>query len=255
MKFSYSRISCFGGCPYQYKLRYIDKLKTIPETNADNALYLGLALHKGIEEDVEAGLAEYKSHFNVLTDEHINWLIQLEYQLPKVKALLPKGEHEVEITTDEFVGYIDLLECVGTDENGITHYNIWDFKYSNNVDNYSKSPQLSIYAHYYEQTHPNTKIDHCYFVMIPKVQIRQKHKAKPPETIQEFRIRLREHLDATEIKVIEVNFDDESVSQFKQCCQLLKTVENFPKNQTKLCNWCQYKTYCESDGKVDWMII
>ena len=48
----------------------MDRLKTIPDTNADCALWLGLGLHKGIETgSVEAGIEEYKSHFNILTDE------------------------------------------------------------------------------------------------------------------------------------------------------------------------------------------
>ena len=79
MKFSYSRVGCFGSCPRKYKYQYVDHLKTLPETNADNALYLGLALHKGIETgSVDEGLMEYKSHYNIIEDEHINWMIQLE---------------------------------------------------------------------------------------------------------------------------------------------------------------------------------
>ena len=73
MRFSYSRVGCFAECPMKYKFRYIDKLKTIPEGNADNPLWLGLALHKGIETgSVEAALEEYKSHYNIITDENIN---------------------------------------------------------------------------------------------------------------------------------------------------------------------------------------
>lgn len=246
MRFSYSRVGCFGNCPYQYKLKYIDKLKTLPETNADNPLWLGLGLHKGIECGVEAGIAEYKSHFNILTDENINYIQQLEYQIPRVIELLPEGgEHELEIKTDEFVGYIDYV-CGDT---------LYDFKFSNNIDNYLTSPQLSIYKYYLEKVRPDIKINHLKYVFVPKIQIRQKFKAKPPETIVEFRRRLQEHLEASEIKVIEVEYDDKTISQFQQCCQYLKSVQTFPKNQTRLCDWCQFKEYCESDGQIDWMII
>ena len=246
MKFSYSRLNCFANCPYQYKLRYLDKLRTIPEQNADNALYLGLGVHKGIECGLEEGIAEYKSHYNVLTDAHINWIMQLEYQIPRVIDLLPEGgEHELEVKTDEFVGYIDYVH-------GDTLY---DFKFSNNVDNYIKSPQLSIYKYYLEKVRPDIKINHLKYVFIPKVNIRQKLKAKPPETIQEFRNRLRDYLEGTEIKFVEVDFDETMVTQFQEACQRLKTVENFPKNHTKLCNWCSYQKYCESDGHEDWMIL
>lgn len=246
MRYSYSNISTFAQCPYRWFLHYIAKLKTIPEMNADNALYLGLGVHKGIECGVEAGLKEYKSHFNVLTDEQINWLIQLEYQIPRVIDLLPEGgEHELEIKTDDFIGYIDYV-CGDT---------LYDFKFSNNIDSYTNSPQLSIYKYYLEQVRPDIKINHLKYVFVPKIQIRQKLKAKPPETIIEFRNRLKEHLEASEIKIVEVKYDHDSISQFKNCCQQLKTVQHFPKNQTRLCAWCPYKQYCESEGQVDWMIL
>lgn len=247
MKFSYSRVGCFGNCPYQYKLRYIDKLKTIPDQEPDNALYLGLALHKGIETgDVEQGIAEYMSHYNILTDQNLNWIEQLRYQIPRVIELLPEGgEHELEIKTDDFVGFIDYVY-------GDTLY---DFKFSNNIDNYLKSPQLSIYKNKLKLVRPDIKIKHLKYVFVPKIQIRQKFKAKPPETIVEFRQRLQEHLEASEIKIIEVDYSEDSVTQFGECCQYLKTVDEFPKNQTRLCNWCPYQQYCESDGEVDWMIV
>lgn len=246
MIFSYSNISTFSQCPYRWYLQYKERLKTLPECNADNPLWLGLGLHKGIECGVEAGIAEYKSHFNIIADDHINWITQLEYQIPRVIELLPEGgEHELEIKTDEFVGYIDYV-CGDT---------LYDFKFSNNIDNYLTSPQLSIYKHYLELVRPDIKINHLKYVFVPKIQIRQKFKAKPPETIVEFRNRLKEHLDASEIKVIEVNYDEESVTQFQSCCQYLSVPREYPKNQTRLCGWCPYKQYCESNGQIDWMIV
>jgi hypothetical protein len=246
MRFSYSNISTFSQCPYRWYLNYKEKLKTIPETNADNALWLGLGLHKGIETgSAELGVAEYQSHFNILTDEIINYSMQLEYQIPRVIELLPEGgEHELKIETDEFVGYIDYV-CGDT---------LYDFKFSNNIDNYLKSPQLSIYKAYLEKVRPDIEINHLKYVFVPKISIRQKHKAKPPETIYEFRQRLKEQLAASEIKVIEVDYDSNTISQFQDCCQLLKAVKAFPKNETRLCDWCDYKEYCQSDGKIDYMI-
>lgn len=243
MRYSYSNVSTFSQCPYKWFLNYKQHLKTIPDTAPDNALWLGLAVHKGIEEgSVEAGIAEYKSYYNVITDANINWMIQLEYQLPRVIDLLPKGgEHELEVKLPNFVGYIDYV-CADT---------LWDFKFSNNVDNYKNSPQLSIYKHYLEQVRPDLHINHLKYVMIPKVNIRQ----KKTESLWEFRQRLQERLEATEIKIIEVSYDDASVTQFEKCCQLLETVEKFPKNPTRLCDWCNYQKYCQSNGKEDWMIL
>lgn len=247
MKFSYSNISTFSQCPYRWFLQYKERLKTIPETNADCALWLGLGLHKGIETgSAELGVAEYQSHFNVLTDEIINYSMQLEYQIPKVIDLLPEGgEHELKLETDEFIGFVDYV-CGDT---------LYDFKFSNNIDNYLKSPQLSIYKYFLEKVRPDIKINHLKYVFVPKVNIKQKHKQNPPETIYEFRERLKEHLDASEIKIVEVDYDSDTITQFLGCCQQLKSVEKFPKNQTRLCGWCPYQEYCESNGQIDYMII
>lgn len=256
MRFSYSRIGCFGNCPYQYKLRYIDKLQTIPDQKPDNALYLGTAIHAAFESgDVEDAIKSYRSNYNIITDANINEEIKLQYLIPKVLELLPDAECEVEIKTDDFIGYIDRLEYLFKDEQDIHHYTIWDYKYSNNIENYLKSGQLHLYKYYFEKTHPGCVVDHLKYVFVPKVNIRQKLKAKPPETLQEFRNRLMEHLEASEIKILEVNFDAESIAQFQDCCKIVSKCNEFPKNPTRLCNWCPYQQYCESEGQIDWMII
>lgn len=254
MQFSYSRLGCFVNCPYQYKLRYIDKLKTIPEQNADNALYLGTAIHKAFETgDIEKALESYRSNYNMLTDAHINEEIKLEYLIPKVLDILPNAECEVEIKTDNFIGYIDRLVYLFTDEQGIKHYEIWDYKYSNpkSVDRYLNSAQLHLYKYYFEQTHPNTVVDALKYVFIPKVYIRQ----KKTETIVQFRQRLIDTLKKTEIKLISVAYDETMVTQFESCCQQLLNVKDYPKNLTRLCDWCSYQKYCESNGEIDYMII
>ena len=247
MKFSYSSISTFSQCPYRWYLQYRERFKTIPDTSADCALWLGLGLHKGIETGSAAqGVAEYQSHFNVINDEIINYSIQLEYQIPRVIELLPSGgEHELKIETDDFIGFIDLIH----------EDTLYDFKFSNNIDNYRKSPQLSIYKNKLELVRPDIKINHLKYVFVPKISIRQKFKQNPPETIFEFRQRLQEHLEASEIKIVEVDYDNATISQFQQCCQHLKYVDSFPKNKTRLCDWCPYQEYCESNGQIDYMII
>ena len=243
MRYSYSSISTFSNCPYRWYLQYCRNLKTIPETNAENPLWCGLALHKGIEIwDVQAGLDEYKSHYNLITDENVNWMIQLEYQLQKVLQLLPEGgEHEIEIQLPNFIGFVDYV-CGNV---------LYDFKFTNNIDNYLHSPQLSLYKHYLSIVMPDIYIEHTKFMFVPKINIRR----KKDESIFEFRERLQEHLEASEIKFVEVPYSEDSVTQFESCCQQLDTVKSFPKNETRLCQWCNFKQYCQSDEKEDWMIL
>ena len=254
MQVSYSRVGCYGNCPYQYKLRYLDKLKTLPDQAADNALYLGTAIHTAFETgNVEDAIQSYRSNYYMLTDAHINEEIKLEMLIPKVLALLPKAECEVEISTDEFIGFIDRLEHKYVDDDGIEHLVIWDYKYCNpkSVDRYLTSGQLHLYKYYYELTHPNTVVDELKYLFVPKILIRQ----KKTETIQQFRQRLKEVLEATEPIVTDVSYNKDIITDFQQCCQHLKTVKEFPKNETRLCDWCQYQKYCQSNGQEDWMII
>lgn len=252
MQFSYSRVECFAKCPKQYKYRYVDRLKTLPDQSPSNALYLGTAIHEAFETgNVEDAIASYRSNYYVLTDEHINEEIKLEYLIPRVLELLPPGECEIEVSTENFIGYIDRLVYLYTDENNIKHYSIMDYKYSNAVDRYLESKQLHIYKAMFERTHLDSVVDSLYYVFVPKVAIRQ----KKTETLQEFRNRLQATLEETEIKIVEVDYCEESITQFESCCQALLTVNEFPKNETKLCDWCSYKAYCQSDGEVDWMIV
>lgn len=241
MIYSYSNISTFAQCPRKWKYNYVDHIKTIPDTDAGNALWLGLGLHKGIEMwDVQAGLDEYKSHYNLITDENINWMIQLEYQLQKVLQLLPEGgEHEIEIKLPNFIGFVDYV-CGNV---------MYDFKFTNNIDNYLNSPQLSLYKHYLSIVRPDIYIEHTKFMFVPKINIRR----KKDESIFEFRKRLQEHLEASEIKFVEVPYSEDSVTQFESACQTLDHIENFPKNETRLCSWCQYEALCKRGE--DWMIL
>lgn len=253
MQISYSRVGCYSNCPFQYKLRYLDRLKTLPDQEPDNALYLGTAIHLAFETgSVEKAIENYRSNYYVLTDLHINEEIKLEYLIPKVLAFLPEAECEVEISTDNFIGFIDRLEHLYRDENGIDHYAIWDYKYCNpkSTDRYLSSGQLHLYKYYYELTHPNTVVDELKYVFIPKILIRQ----KKTETLQQFRQRLIETLEVTEPTVVSVGYNNDIISNFDMCCQHLKTVAKFPKNETRLCDWCEFKDYCKSNGQTDWMI-
>lgn len=271
MQISYSRVECYNGCPYRYKLRYIDKIETLKLDNADNALYLGTALHTGIEKDVDTAIKEYYNNFSILTNEQINEAIKLEYQIKKAKEILPTGEYEVPILDKDFIGFIDLLipvkeeltiekmdefcdncekNCDCPYANSGTkckkmiepqYYDLYDFKYSNNVYKYKDSPQLHLYKYYFEKTHPNKYINQMKFVLIPKVQIKQ----KKTETLEEFRKRIYEELEQTKIKFLEIEYDPKYIIEFLTETKNMLEDKDFNKNKGWLCNWCEYQEFCE----------
>lgn len=244
-KYSYSRVGCYTNCPRSFKYRYIDHIKTIEEQNADNPLFLGTALHLGLETgNVESAIKDYKSHYFVLTDEIVNECIKLEYVIPKASALLPNGFCEEPIEDDDFIGYIDRLVPTYIDENGVKHFDLYDYKYcaEGSVPRYLASGQLSIYKWKFEQLNEDCIIDHLYFLIIPKVRIRQ----KKTETIHTFRARLREELENTNIRLEEVEYDPQKITEFLGEIDKIEVEEEFPKNITRLCDYCQYKEWCMS---------
>lgn len=242
MQYSYSRADCFNKCPYQYKLRYVDRLLTIDEYDPKSPLTLGTAVHTGIETDVDQAIQYYYSQYPVVTDSHIEEVIKLSNLIPKVKNIIPaNGKFEVEICTPNFKGYIDYLYPL---DDGT--YGIIDFKYSNNVDNYLKSNQLHVYK-YFAETVLHIKVSKLQFLFIPKIQIRQKKS----ETQIQFRKRLFEVLSEANPTLVPVEYDESKVDKFLSDVQTIENTSDFTKNVSKLCDWCEFKNLCLKEDDID----
>lgn len=240
-KFGYSAVNTFKQCPYQYKLRYINDVKMLDDYEPSDALKVGTALHRGIETDIPTAIHEYYMSYPVISDLHINEAIKLETMLKKVKQVLPEGQHEVFIHDDIFKGTIDLLV-----QNDDGSYSIYDFKYSNNIDKYMQSPQLSIYKYYAEEV-LGIKITHLYFVFVQKTQIRQ----KKTEDLSQFRLRLKETLKDATIQIKEVAYNDKQVIDFMKNQIKIFRCNDFIKQKSKLCDWCEYQSFCENEEELN----
>ena len=239
MQISYSRVECYKNCPYQYKLKYLDGLTTIKNQDANNALYLGSGIHLGIEKGLQVGINEYLNNYYVVTDLNINEIIKYEYLIPKIRDLLPDGQYEVLIENEDFKGFIDLL----------TNDSIYDFKYSNNIDKYLESPQLHLYKYFYEQQ-SGKKINNLYYIMIPKIMIKQ----KKTEDLFNFRKRLQKELNNSEIQIVKVDYDENKVIEFLINVKRMLEDNSFNENASYLCNWCEFEKFCLNKGE-DYMLL
>jgi len=245
---SHSRVECFEKCPYQYDLRYNQSIRTIPPDNADNALFLGTALHTGLEKNVEAAIHEYFMSYPCITDAHVNEAMKLEAMIPKAKAMIPDGINELKIEDEDFVGFIDLLAPARTEQKlGGQHqiipnvYDLYDFKYSNNVSHYKESPQLHLYKYFFEKNNPGKVIRRMFFLVVPKVNIKQSKK----EDLFQFRKRIQEELDKAEPKLVEIEYDPEKVINFLLSTKTMLEAQEFPKSKSWLCNYCEYNEFCQ----------
>ena len=231
-------------------------MTTIPATEPDNPLILGQTVHTGIEKSLKEAIREYCFSFPIIADEHINEIIKFETVIPLARAAIPPGgQFEVEIKDDDFHGFIDYLVPARTEQrlNGENQeipdvFDLYDFKYSNNVSGYKQSGQLHEYKYFFERNNPGKKIRNMYFVFIPKVTIRQ----KKTETLLEFRERLKEALSGVEVKPVQIGFNPEKVIEFLFGIKAVNEETEFPQEKSYLCRYCEFQEYCEKGN--DYMI-
>lgn len=225
-------------------MRYIDRLRTLPPDDPTNPLIIGLGLHKGVETTAEQGIKEYYMSYPIINDRHIEEAMKLEVIVPKVKKMIPDGEHEVMISNKDFIGFIDLVS-----ENEDGTYDIYDFKYSNNVKNYKNSSQLHLYKYFWERQNPGKEVRNMYFLFAPKTGIRQ----KKTESLFEFRQRLMDQLSTMEPELIEIEYDSSKVIEFLLDSKRLLEADTFPLYEDYLWKFSEYHNYI-MNGE-DYMIL
>lgn len=243
---SFSRITTYTKCPYQYKLRYIDGLETVFDCDPQNALTLGTAMHECVELGVDRAVEHYIAQYPVLTDAIIDETIKLKALGQKlIDVVYDWGEpiFEIECFYKGFLGYIDAL-VPGPEEH---EWVLFDFKYSNNTEKYAASPQLAIYKWLFEHVYPDEKIIAAAYICVPKTQIRQ----KKTEDQYQFRQRLLSTLDTMKPQQVWVDIDN-SAAAFELYADAIEMLQadDFPKVPTKLCDWCDYQEFCEKGNDM-----
>ena len=240
-KTSYSKAGTFIQCPRKYELRYIEGLEVPFDCDAANPLEIGTMLHEVIELGIDKAVENYVAKYPVLTDLMVNELMKMRVLGPRAAELVwdscdcEEPVFETELDCDGFVGYIDCLIPRGK---GL--WTMLDFKYSNNVDRYLESSQLSVYKYFYERSHPGEIIQDTAFLIVPKTMIRQ----KKTEDLYQFRERLQATLEDMWPKLYRVEYDASAVADFLADSMKMGNAEEFPKCESRLCDWCDYKDYC-----------
>lgn len=198
-----------------------------------------------LETNLENARQFYYNQYPIITDRHIEEMMKLEILVPKVKQILEDVSiysNEFRISNDKFIGIVDLIT-----KNDDGTVDVFDFKYSNNVDNYLESAQLHIYKYFLEQM--GFKVRKLGFIFVPKNKIRQKQN----ETLYQFRKRLIETTKELEIQIAEIEYDPNKVIEFVFNINTVIESKEYPKHPTNLCSWCDYEKLCLKGE--DYMIL
>jgi phage nucleotide-binding protein len=205
---------------------------------------LGHAFHTGLEKGLDEAVNEYLMSYPIITDEHIDEVMKLEHLIPLAKKMLPNGEFETLISNSDFIGFIDFLS---TEDD--VNYDLYDFKYSNNADKYRQSGQLHVYKYFWEQLHPDKRINRMFFLMIPKA----KNKRGKKEELGAFRERIQEELNKIEPFLVPIEYDPRKVVDFVFGMKHALEESAYLKSKSYFCNWCEYQIYCEKG--IDFMVL
>jgi len=238
----------------------LDKIHVSPSDEADNPLILGTALHTGIEKGTAAAIEEYFKAFFIITDrpywnvdggnwkyisDHITEQIKLEYLIPKARAALPQGGiHELQITTSDFIGYVDLLVPTGEPN----EYDLYDFKYTKDGKRYKESAQLHLYKYFLEQK--GKRIRNLNYLIIPKLKM---IKIGKHEGLHAYRERVKVELQGVEPYFVPIDFDYRKVVDFLLQIKRAQETTEYTKNENRLCDWCEYQLYCQKG--LDYMTL
>lgn len=244
MQFSYSRVSTYERNPLEYKLRYLEGLTTLPRYDPEDPLVVGTAMHELIQKNKDA-IKQYLMSYPLVTDKHINEAIKLELLSKKALAVLPPtGKYEVTLSNQDYIGFIDMLV---KNEDGT--FDIWDFKYSNSIENYMKSAQLHLYKYYLEQT--GRKVKHLRYLFIPKVRLKQKQT----ESLYDFRQRLKRAIDKDyKVTIKEVEYNPDKVIEWLASVKHALEAKEFPLNENDpFWKFSEFRDYVEKGE--DYMIL
>ena len=247
--YSHSRLSCYENCPFQYKLKYVDRVK--PTLGTTIEAFVGRMVHSslewlyGLERDgrvttkeelatkyQELWEAEWKDDIRIIKKdldvEHYRsngqmWVEQYwERYQPFDHGITIDLECKVYIDLPgggKVVGYIDRLEKVGD-----KHFAIHDYKTSGKLPTVNETEndrQLSLYMLGIKQRYPDLE-----------------------------EIDLVWHFVRFGEDVLLQRTDDQLEKVAGQTTKLIETIEtavasrNLPTKTSTLCDWCEFRPQC-----------
>jgi putative RecB family exonuclease len=244
--YSYSRISSFENCPLQYKLHYIDRITTEEEGveafmgsrvhETLEKLYKDLVLSKmnTVEELIESYNESWKKEWHDEVFINRDDMTEEDYRKTGERAIRgyyatyhPFDQNKTLWTENMVVfslgdeehklrGVVDRLDKT---PEGI--FEIHDYKASQRMptqEKMDKDRQLALYQIAVMEAYPDTEnVELVWHYVLYDQEIRSRRTKKQLEELK------KEYIEAI----------DE-----------IEAAEDFPPNETGLCNWCGYWEHC-----------
>jgi putative RecB family exonuclease len=249
--YSHSKVSTFENCPYQYKLRYIDKAEPdIPETIE---LFMGKRVHETLEKLYkDKKFKKLVSKATLIKFYKDNWDKQISDDILVVKEGLTAENYKkmgIKFIEDYYDKYkpFDQLTILGLeteDRMTLKDGSQWHVR----IDKFACDDKRNYYVCDYK-TNANMKdqeeADSDRQLAMYSIWVKDKFKdAKSVKLVWHMLAFNKEAISERNDKQLK-KLEDETINLIKKIERAEKE-KDFPTHITALCNYCGFKSQCPS---------
>jgi putative RecB family exonuclease len=248
-KYSHSKLSCFEQCPFKFKLKYIDKIQ--PEIEKSIEAHLGTAVHGTLEwlynqakENTALTVDEILLRYTEAWQKDFSEAIEIVKQEFTAEDYFNKGVqfllnyHKKHFPFQDGTLEIEKKITINLGENG--KHKIRGF-----IDRLVFNPTTKAYeVHDYKTSSylpTQEKIDQDRQLALYSIAIKELYGLDKEVT-------LIWHYLAHDTK-IESNRTNQQLEELKQeiinLINKIETTNEFPKEKSILCDWCEFKNICQ----------
>ncbi|MDP2924783.1 MAG: PD-(D/E)XK nuclease family protein [Nanoarchaeota archaeon] len=249
--YSHSRISTYENCPYQYKLRYVDKIE--PEIAETIEIFMGKRVHETLEKLYkDKKFKKLVSKATLLKFYKDNWEKEYSDDILVVKEGLTGENYRkmgIKFIEDYYNKYkpFDQLTILGLetqDRMTLKDGNQWHVR----IDKFACDNKGNYYVCDYK-TNASMKdqeeADADRQLAMYSIWVKDKFKdAKSVKLVWHMLAFNKEAISERSEEQLE-KLQDETIAQIKQIERAEKE-KDFPTHITALCNYCGFKSQCPS---------
>ncbi|VVB79058.1 PD-(D/E)XK nuclease superfamily protein [uncultured archaeon] len=249
--YSHSKVTCFENCPYQYKLRYIDK--ATPETAETIEIFMGKRVHETLEKLYnDKKFKKLVSKATLLKFYKDNWDKEYSDDILVVKEGL-KAENYKKMGAEFIENYYDkykpfdqltILGLETQDRMTLKDGSQWHVR----IDKFACDDKSNYYVCDYK-TNASMKdqeeADADRQLAMYSIWVKDKFKDAKS-------VKLVWHMLAFNKEAVSERTDEQLKKLEEETIALIKKIEkaekekDFPTHVTALCNYCGFKSQCPS---------
>ncbi len=249
--YSHSRVSTFENCPYQYKLKYIDKSE--PEISETIELFMGKRVHEALEKLYkDKKFKKLISKATLLKFYKDNWEKQISDDVLVVKKGLTAKNYKkmgikyIEDYYDKYKPFnqLTILDLETQDRMTLKNGSQWHVR----IDKFACDDKGNYYVCDYKTNatmKDQEEADADRQLAMYSIWIKDKFKDVKSVKLVWYMLAFNKEAISERSEEQLNKLEEETIALIKKIEQATKE-NDFPTNVTALCDYCGYKSQCPS---------